>query len=202
MVGAHGVGVLSGPALDRVQAGEDFDIGGVVAVAHAARIPEIRTLKISADGDRNPRSSPASRAIVRCIKRLNAGYSAASRESAGRLRASLGATRCREVERHGTTPGDFRMRPSILVVAIAALWISSFASAHGRHGGNAHANLSGKSSSTPAYSNDNAASVSGDNKSDAKPNADAFASRDADTSKPHRKPARAPDEEEVMQAEH
>ncbi len=35
MVRARGVGVHAWAAFDRIQAGEDFDIGGVVATAHA-----------------------------------------------------------------------------------------------------------------------------------------------------------------------
>ena len=34
VVGARGVGVHAGPALDRVKAGKDFDVGGVVTTAH------------------------------------------------------------------------------------------------------------------------------------------------------------------------
>src|SRR5690625_6808769 len=35
MIGAGGVGVHAGAAADRVQAGEDFDVGSVVAAVHA-----------------------------------------------------------------------------------------------------------------------------------------------------------------------
>jgi hypothetical protein len=35
MVRAGGVGVHAGAAFDWIQAGEDFDVGGVVATAHA-----------------------------------------------------------------------------------------------------------------------------------------------------------------------
>jgi len=34
MVGAGGIGVHAGPAFDRVKAGQDFDIGGIVTAAH------------------------------------------------------------------------------------------------------------------------------------------------------------------------
>jgi len=37
MIGARGVGVHAGTALDRFQAGEDFDVGGVVARVHGAK---------------------------------------------------------------------------------------------------------------------------------------------------------------------
>jgi hypothetical protein len=36
VIGARGVGVHAGAALDRLQAGEDFDVGGVVARIHGA----------------------------------------------------------------------------------------------------------------------------------------------------------------------
>ena len=35
VVWTRGVGVHAGPALDRIQAGENFDIGGVVTGVHA-----------------------------------------------------------------------------------------------------------------------------------------------------------------------
>ena len=37
VVGAAGVGIHAGPAFDRIQAGQDFDVGGVVAGTHRAQ---------------------------------------------------------------------------------------------------------------------------------------------------------------------
>lgn len=94
------------------------------------------------------------------------------------------------------------MRSLILAIAIAGLFVGTTAFAHGRHGGGAHASSFAKSSSQSGF-NDSATSASSDARTDPKTNANAGpAAHDADTDKPHRKSGRAPDEEEVMQAEH
>ena len=93
------------------------------------------------------------------------------------------------------------MRPLIFVLAIVSLFACSMAFAHGRHGGSNHSVSLGRSSALAGINNNGPAS--GENRSDAKSNAEgASPNRVADTDKPHRKSGRAPDEEEVMQAEH
>jgi hypothetical protein len=95
------------------------------------------------------------------------------------------------------------MRSLILAIAVVLLCVSSFAAAHGRHAGGTHIASAGKSPTVTGINNDGSATSSTDIKPDAKPHGDAATlAPAADTDKPHHKSGRAPDEEEVMQAEH
>jgi hypothetical protein len=94
------------------------------------------------------------------------------------------------------------MRPLIIAFAVVAMFASSIAFAHGRHGGSHTASF--EKSGTRPRSGDLANSNLSESKSDGKPGSDVTVTGvDPDAGKtPQHKPGRAQDEEEVMQAEH
>ena len=92
------------------------------------------------------------------------------------------------------------MRPLILAIALVGLFAGQIAFAHGgRHDGSSHASSIGKSAAQAGFT-----ARTGSTDAGTKPGTDATqATADVDTGKAaHHKSGRAPDEEEVQQAEH
>ena len=99
---------------------------------------------------------------------------------------------------------SIRMRPLICAIVVAGLFVGQIAFAHGgRHDGSSHAANVGKSTAQAGFAA-SAGSTDAGSKPDARSNPNsALASAVADEGKAaYRKHGRAPDEEEVQQAEH